>query len=153
MSDLSQKFERDGFVENVFNDQEIEEMKGAIVEILDDMHLAEYPKMCFQRTMRKSSYKIRFFIEEGAVDKNGDLTVPKDKALNKIGLCLHFLDSTFKKMTFNTKIQKIFKEIGYQEPEVVQSMYIFKKPKIGGAVTGHADSTFLRVDPIDHLTG
>ncbi|KAF1755805.1 hypothetical protein GCK72_012255 [Caenorhabditis remanei] len=95
-----------------------------------------------------SSYKIRFFFEEGAVDKNGELTVPKDKTLNKIVHGLHFLNPTF-----NTKIRKVFKEIGYQEPEVVRSMYIFKQPKIGGAVTDHVDSTFLRVDPIDHLTG
>ncbi|CAB3409575.1 unnamed protein product [Caenorhabditis bovis] len=27
------------------------------------------------------------------------------------------------------------------------------QPRIGGAVTDHVDSTFLRVDPIDHLTG
>ncbi|KAF1755856.1 hypothetical protein GCK72_012307 [Caenorhabditis remanei] len=165
MFELCQKFERDGFVviENVFNDQEIEEMKGAIGKIVDDMNLAEHPKSVFSTYdedkhaadsyFLNSSDKIRFFFEEGAVDKNGELTVPKDKALNKIGHGLHFLDTTFKKMTFNTKIQKIFEEIGYQEPEVVQSMYIFKQPKIGGAVTDHVDSTFLRVDPIDHLTG
>ncbi|KAF1755738.1 hypothetical protein GCK72_012188 [Caenorhabditis remanei] len=49
MSDLSQKFERDGFVviENVFNDEEIEEMKGAIGKIVDDMNLAEHPKSVF----------------------------------------------------------------------------------------------------------
>ena len=49
MSDLSQKFERDGFVviENVFSDQEIEEIKGAIAEIVDDMNLAEHPKSVF----------------------------------------------------------------------------------------------------------
>ncbi|KAF1755800.1 hypothetical protein GCK72_012250 [Caenorhabditis remanei] len=155
MSDLSQKFERDGFVviENVFNDHEIEEMKGAIAKIVDDMNLAELPKSvfstydedkvstgheeCSEEDMEgaiaeivddmnlaehpKSVFSTYDEDKEGAVDKNGELTVPKDKALNKIGHGLHFLDPTFKKMTFNTKIQKIFEEIGYQEPEVVQN--------------------------------
>lgn len=73
-----------------------------------------------------SSDKIRFFFEEGAVDEKGELTVAKEKALNKIGHGLHFLNPVFKKYTFGDKIQKIFEEIGYEEPEVVQSMYIFK---------------------------
>ncbi|PIC31397.1 hypothetical protein B9Z55_012117 [Caenorhabditis nigoni] len=164
MIGICQKFERDGFVviENVFDDQEIEEMKEAIGKIVEDMNIAENPKIVFSPHdedklaadyFLNSSDKIRFFFEEGVVDKNGELTVPKDKALNKIGHGLHFLDPTFKKMTFNSKIQKIFKEIGYQEPEVVQSMYIFKQPKIGGAVTDHVDSTFLIADPIDRVVG
>ncbi|TMS39209.1 hypothetical protein L596_005773 [Steinernema carpocapsae] len=32
-------------------------------------------------------------------------------------------------------------------------MYIFKQPKIGGAVTDHIDGTFLQVDPINHVMG
>ena len=49
MYDLSWKFETDGFVvfESVLNDQEIEQMKGGISKIVDDMNLAEYPKSVF----------------------------------------------------------------------------------------------------------
>ena len=39
------------------------------------------------------------------------------------------------------------------EPQIVQSMFIFKQPKIGGAVTDHVDATFLQVDPMDHVVG
>uniref|UniRef100_A0A8R1DTX7 Phytanoyl-CoA dioxygenase domain-containing protein 1 homolog n=1 Tax=Caenorhabditis japonica TaxID=281687 RepID=A0A8R1DTX7_CAEJA len=165
MSTLREKFERDGFavIDNVFDDAEIEEMKTAISRIVDEMELSEHPRSVFSTYdedkhsadsyFLNSSDKIRFFFEEGAVDEQGELKVAKEKSLNKIGHGLHFLDPTFKKMTFNAKIQRIFGEIGYEEPEVVQSMYIFKQPKIGGAVTDHVDSTFLRVSPIDHLTG
>ncbi|KAF1755802.1 hypothetical protein GCK72_012252 [Caenorhabditis remanei] len=106
MSDLCQKFERDGFVviENVFNDEEIEEMKGAIGKIVDDMNLVEYPKSVFstydEDKHAADSYFLnssdKTFFEEGAVDKNGELTVPKNKALNKIGRGLHFLHPAFK---------------------------------------------------------
>ncbi|CAI2352342.1 unnamed protein product [Caenorhabditis sp. 36 PRJEB53466] len=165
MSKLGEKFERDGFavIENVFNDQEIQEMRDSISKIVDEMDLSQHPRSVFSTYdedkhaadsyFLNSSDKIRFFFEEGAVDEKGDLKVAKEKSLNKIGHGLHFLDATFRKMTFHPKIQEIFIEIGYEEPEVVQSMYIFKQPKIGGAVTDHVDSTFLRVDPIDHLTG
>lgn len=49
MWDLREKFERDGFVvvENVFNDQEIDEMKKSISKIVNDMDLAEHPKSVF----------------------------------------------------------------------------------------------------------
>ncbi|CAI5448257.1 unnamed protein product [Caenorhabditis angaria] len=165
MSSLAEKFDRDGFVviENVFNDDEILEMKKEIEKIVDGMDLSEHPRSVFSTYdedkhaaddyFLNSSDEIRFFFEEGAVDKNGELTVPKNLAINKIGHGLHFLNPLFQRMTFHPNIQKTFQEIGYKVPEVVQSMYIFKQPKIGGAVTDHVDSTFLRVDPIDHLTG
>ena len=37
--------------------------------------------------------------------------------------------------------------IGIAKPSLVQSMYIFKQPNIGGEVSPHIDSTFLYTDP------
>jgi phytanoyl-CoA hydroxylase len=37
--------------------------------------------------------------------------------------------------------------LAIKEPALVQSMYIFKQPRIGGEVTCHQDSTFLYTDP------
>ena len=37
--------------------------------------------------------------------------------------------------------------LGYEDPIVLQSMYIFKPPRIGGEVYCHQDSTFLYTDP------
>ncbi|GFT69369.1 phytanoyl-CoA dioxygenase 1, partial [Nephila pilipes] len=39
------------------------------------------------------------------------------------------------------------KTLHYKDPVVVQSMIIFKKPKIGEIVRPHQDSTFLYTDP------
>ena len=37
--------------------------------------------------------------------------------------------------------------LGYEDPRILQSMYIFKPPKIGGEVYCHQDSTFLYTEP------
>ena len=38
--------------------------------------------------------------------------------------------------------------VGLAEPLLLQSMYIFKQPRIGGEVTCHQDSTFLHTEPL-----
>ena len=38
--------------------------------------------------------------------------------------------------------------IGFAEPLLLQSMYIFKQPRIGGEVSCHQDSTFLHTEPL-----
>lgn len=38
-------------------------------------------------------------------------------------------------------------ELGWSDPVVPQSMYIFKQPVMGGAVNSHQDSTFLFTTP------
>jgi phytanoyl-CoA hydroxylase len=37
--------------------------------------------------------------------------------------------------------------LGLEHPRLLQSMYIFKQPRIGGEVTPHDDHTFLWTDP------
>jgi hypothetical protein len=45
-----------------------------------------------------SGDKIRFFFETDSFDEDGDLKVPKQECLNKMGHMLHWLDSNFKKV-------------------------------------------------------
>jgi phytanoyl-CoA hydroxylase len=40
-------------------------------------------------------------------------------------------------------------DLKIESPLLIQSMYIFKQPRIGGEVSCHQDSTFLYTDPID----
>merc|ERR1712071_603933 len=42
----------------------------------------------------------------------------------------------------------VVSDIGFKDPAVSQSMYIFKQPGIGGEVTPHQDSTFLHTEPM-----
>lgn len=96
-----------------------------------------------------SGDKIRYFLEEDAVDKQGRLTKEKQLSVNKIGHALHELDPEFRRVTLeNDKIKTLVRELGFHhDPVALQSMVIFKQPKIGGEVPEHTDSTFLYTDP------
>ncbi|OEU10843.1 hypothetical protein FRACYDRAFT_160634, partial [Fragilariopsis cylindrus CCMP1102] len=45
------------------------------------------------------------------------------------------------------KLQSLVFSLGYLDPVIAQSMYIFKNPIVGGAVHTHQDSTFLYTTP------
>lgn len=94
-----------------------------------------------------SGDKIRFFFEEDAFSKTGELAKPKHLAINKIGHYLHELSPGFRSATFTNLHRSIAKAVGFRDPRVLQSMAICKQPEIGGAVPPHQDSTFLYTNP------
>ena len=96
-----------------------------------------------------SGDKIRFFFEENAFNPDGTLKYEKEKSINKIGHALHDLDPVFAKFSRNEKVKELAAAIGVENPLLLQSMYIFKQPNIGGEVTCHQDSSFLYTEPID----
>jgi phytanoyl-CoA hydroxylase len=96
-----------------------------------------------------SGDKIRFFFEENAFNADGTLKYEKEKSINKIGHALHDLDPVFERFSRSEQIKHLATAIGMKNPLLLQSMYIFKQPNIGGEVTCHQDSTFLYTDPID----
>jgi len=46
------------------------------------------------------------------------------------------------------KLQALASDLGLRRPLLLQSMYIFKQPGIGGEVVCHTDSTFLYTEPL-----
>jgi phytanoyl-CoA hydroxylase len=95
-----------------------------------------------------SGDKIRFFFEEGAFDAEGRLNRPRELALNKIGHALHDLDPDFSNFSRDPRLGRLVGDLGLREPLLLQSMYIFKQPGIGGEVVCHTDSTYLYTDPM-----
>ena len=95
----------------------------------------------------ESGDKIRFFFEKKAFDKKGNLSNSIDLVINKIGHALHDLDEEFYKFSHSQVLNTIANSIGIKLPKILQSMYIFKQPKIGGEVVCHQDSTFLFTKP------
>lgn len=94
-----------------------------------------------------SGDKIRFFFEPEAFQENGELRQEQSLSINKIGHNLHELDPVFSAFSRECGLAGVASDLGYVEPRLIQSMYIFKQPRIGGEVVLHQDATFLYTEP------
>jgi phytanoyl-CoA hydroxylase len=95
----------------------------------------------------ESGDKIHFFFEQDAFDDDGNLRQSKENSLNKMGHAMHDLDPVFDAFSRTAKMAAVVDSLGYEDPVLLQSMYIFKPPRIGGEVYCHQDSTFLYTEP------
>ncbi|KAF9798926.1 hypothetical protein SFRURICE_019708 [Spodoptera frugiperda] len=95
-----------------------------------------------------SNDSISYFFEASAVGPDGELTVDPSISLNKVGHALHYQHPIFRCYTYCDRVKEVAKALGFKEPAVVQSMYIYKNPGVGGEVTAHQDITYLHTSPI-----
>lgn len=94
-----------------------------------------------------SATEVHAFFEEEAVDGEGGLRVPRAQAINKIGHALHDRDPVFDRFSRDPRLAALVQALGVRQPQLWQSMLIFKQPRIGGEVTWHQDATFLGTEP------
>uniref|UniRef100_A0A8C9FEN2 Phytanoyl-CoA dioxygenase domain-containing protein 1 n=1 Tax=Pavo cristatus TaxID=9049 RepID=A0A8C9FEN2_PAVCR len=140
-------FHEDGFLvlECFFSPEECDSMRSSIQRILDVMEVPPHCRTEFStkeeeqlQAQGSSDYfltsgdKIRFFFEKGVLDERGNFLIAKEKSVSKIGHALHAHDPVFKQITHSSKVQELGRKLGLERPVVVQSMYIFKQPGIGG---------------------
>jgi len=92
------------------------------------------------------------FFEEEAFNPEGELSQQKNLSINKIGHAQHDTDDEFAKFAFDPRLGEVASDVGMTDPLALQSMYIFKQPRIGGEVGVHQDATFLYTEPIS-VTG
>lgn len=158
VTDRSTAFGRDGFlvIEDFVPTAECIALKARAGELVEAFEPRADATVFSTRSQshaaddyfRTSGDKIRFFLEEDAVDADGNLTRPKALAINKIGHALHDLDPAFSEFSRVPRLAALSRELGVAAPLLLQSMYIFKQPEVGGEVTWHQDATFLYTDPI-----
>ncbi|MEO8363399.1 MAG: phytanoyl-CoA dioxygenase family protein [Ilumatobacteraceae bacterium] len=94
-----------------------------------------------------SGDKIRCFFEKDAFDSDGKLRDEAHLCLNKLGHAMHDLDPVFDRFSRTMEMAAVATDIGIEKPLLLQSMYIFKQPRIGGEVNCHTDHTFLWTEP------
>ena len=151
-------YRRDGFLvlERFASPEACDALMARAAELVAAFDPAETRSVFQTRDQKRTSDayfmgsgdQIRFFLEEEAVDADGRLARPKEASINKIGHAMHDLDPVFERFSRTPELASVVRDLGVRDPGLLQSMYIFKQPGIGGEVTCHQDATFLYTDPI-----
>jgi phytanoyl-CoA hydroxylase len=146
-------------LEDFASEEECDQLRQRAEELVHEFDPAEVVSIFSTREQNRltddyfmtSGDKIRFFFEENAFNDDGTLKYEKERSINKIGHALHDLDPVFERFSRSAKVKELAEALGLDQPLLVQSMYIFKQPNIGGEVTCHQDSTFLYTEPTEIL--
>jgi len=152
------QYDRDGFLvlPDFVSDGVCDALRARAEELVRDFDPAGLISIFSTREQTRTSDdyflesgdKIRFFFEENAFNPDGSLKQPKAQSINKIGHALHDLDPAFDSFSRTPRIKQLISDLGVTNPLLLQSMYIFKQPRIGGEVTCHQDATFLYTEPL-----
>ena len=156
-SEQVESFRRDGFLvlADLVSVTACDELRAAAAAILEDFD-PDAVRSIFttdEQTRHADEYfltsgdKVRCFFEEHAFDDEGALQQDPALSINKIGHAMHDLDPAFDRFSRTPAIAGLLHGLGLADPVLLQSMYIFKQPRIGGAVTPHDDHTFLWTEP------
>jgi len=155
---MRESYQHDGYLilEDYVEDRACDALKaraGEIVKAFDPAGVATVFSTTTQSHAAKDYFqtsgdKVRCFFEEEAFDSSGSLRQDKALSINKIGHALHDLDPIFDLFSRSARLESTVADLGISIPLLLQSMYLFKQPRIGGEVTCHQDAAFLYTEPL-----
>jgi phytanoyl-CoA hydroxylase len=142
-------------LEDFVSKEECAGLRARVLQLIEDfdpnkvrsVFSAKEQTQLNDRYFYESGDKIRFFLEYDAFDDAGNLIQAKEECLNKMGHAMHDLDPVFEAFSYRPELGEITRSLGMADPGLIQSMYIFKPPRIGGEVHFHQDSTFIYTEP------
>ena len=157
MASRQRQFEQDGYLvlPGFVPARECDRLRARMAELTEAFEPGEVASI-FSTTKRShaqdryfldSGDRIRFFFEEEALDDHGRLRQSKAASINKAGHALHDLDPVFERFSRAPELAALVADLGIAAPLLLQSMYIFKQPRIGGEVVCHQDAAFLHTEP------
>lgn len=156
-------FERDGYliISGALRPDTVAGLVAETRQLLSSLSLDDHPMTRFSTGTTTehvgddyfltSGDKVRYFFEEDAFDADGNLTKPKERAINKIGHYLHGLSLPFRRLLDEdgnaasrgeVSPVSVARALGFRDPRCLQSMIICKQPEIGGAVPPHQVGAF-----------
>jgi phytanoyl-CoA hydroxylase len=156
-ADLAQRYQRDGFavLPGFKTAPEIAALRQRAAQIVEafDPREGQGVFTTHEQSRNTDAYfmasaaTISCFFEEEAFDAQGQLKQAKQLSINKIGHALHDLDPVFDAFSHGPELAAVAQAVGLHEPQLWQSMYIFKQPGIGGEVRWHQDASFFDTTP------
>src|SRR5471032_90098 len=157
-----EQYQRDGFIvlPNFKTPEEIAVLRARAALIVDqfDPNASSGIFTTKEQEKRTDDYflgsdnTIRCFFEEEAFDADGQLKQARSLSINKLGHAMHDLDPVFRAFTSDARLVTLARDLGLEQAQVWQSMYIFKQPGIGGEVRWHQDATYFDTNPISVTT-
>jgi len=153
---LADEYAENGYIviENAIDSSDLESIEGAAGRIVRDFDADKHRSVFSTQHQDKdrdlyfieSAEAVHCFLEEDALTEDGKLNRPKERAINKIGHAMHDLVPEFTQFCRLPQFARVLHDIGFRSPQLWQTMYIFKQPKIGGEVRWHQDASYLIAD-------
>ncbi len=153
----AQYFDQNGFVviNEAFTAADIAALRQSINETVNEFDPQQHQSIFTtgdkdrgrDEVFFRSAETVEYFLEEGAVNAGGQLNRSLDKAINKIGHALHDHVPAIGQFCRQQHLAQAFRALGVQDPQLWQTMVIFKQPDIGGEVRWHQDASYLHTQP------
>lgn len=125
----------------------ISSLRQAAQEILQNFHDSSQQASFFSCDNATRALSDKRFLDSAAdvtcflEEQQEQGTLP---AVNKIGHAMHDTHPVFRQFSRAPRVKAIAHAIGFDHhPNLVQSMYILKNPRVGAVVTPHRDVTFV----------